>query len=65
MSALTFCTIASGTPIGAISAFQPIDTKPGTDSATVGMFGKFGSRPFDVTAIGLTWPDAIVPSSAA
>ena len=43
-SALTFWMIASGTPVGAISTIQPLDTTPGTVSLIAGRFGRLGSR---------------------
>ena len=43
-SALSFWMIASGTPAGAISTIQPLDTTPGTVSLIAGRFGTLGRR---------------------
>ena len=43
-SALTFWMIASGTPAGAISTIQPLDTTPGTVSLIAGRSGRLGRR---------------------
>jgi hypothetical protein len=52
-SSLTLRTIAAGVSAGALNTTQPIATKPGIVSATVGKSGKFESRSAEATASGL------------
>ena len=55
-SSLSLRTIASGVPIGATSAYQPLGLKPGKVSATVGKSGKSANRLAAPTASALMEP---------
>ena len=48
--------IASGTPAGAISTIQPLDTTPGTVSSMVGRSGTLGRRFVEATPSSLRLP---------
>src|SRR5262249_14639964 len=47
---LSLSTIATGVSLGAPSPYQPIASYPGTNSPTVGMFGRASERVAPVTA---------------
>jgi hypothetical protein len=61
-SRFTCFTMCAGVARGARSANQPVATKSGNDSVTVGISGKFGSRYREVIASGLIDPFCIAPT---
>src|SRR5262245_19323607 len=61
ISLLSLSMIAAGVSLGAPSPYQPIASYPGTNSPTVGMFGRASERVAPVTARARRVPAWIYP----